>query len=62
MGMQIGGKRRILVRPERGWFKGKVREGWREGGRGVFVFSDIGFHPSLFPFSGERASKNECAY
>ena len=24
VGMQAGGKRRILVRPERGWFKGQV--------------------------------------
>jgi len=26
VGMQVGGKRRVLVRPERGWFKGKVRK------------------------------------
>jgi hypothetical protein len=25
VGMRVGGRRRILVRPERGWFKGEVR-------------------------------------
>lgn len=25
--MRVGGKRRILVRPERGWFKGQARAG-----------------------------------
>jgi len=54
MGMQIGGKRRILVRPERGWFKGKVRNRRKEGGKEV---RKDGCHPCLFPLPTGRASE-----
>ncbi|KAM3567795.1 hypothetical protein VYU27_010068 [Nannochloropsis oceanica] len=49
--MQVGGKRRVLVRPERGWFKGK--------GCGVLDDADVSNLAAAFIVPGTKITDTE---
>ncbi|TFJ83384.1 hypothetical protein NSK_005316 [Nannochloropsis salina CCMP1776] len=51
VGMRVGGKRRILVRPERGWFKGK--------GCGVLEDTDVNNLAAAFIVPGTKITDTE---